>query len=95
MTNAQIVPLAPKPEHALILTCVECNAALASSVRRFPPTDHLGAAICYPYCAAISVVDGGRARTLKTRDWVGIVLEPMGFDLLELRVATAKALGLA
>lgn len=77
------------------LACSECKFPVASTVRKFAPTERMGTTFCCPKCAAISVVEQGQARMLRTHEWTAVVLEPYGFELLELRLTTAKILKLA
>jgi predicted RNA-binding Zn-ribbon protein involved in translation (DUF1610 family) len=75
--------------------CAECGSADVGSARRFPGNERVGVTFVCPKCAAISIMDGGKARMLRTHEWTGIVLMPYGYELLELRLATAVKLGLA
>lgn len=69
--------------------CGECRADV-SQARKFQGTHHSITLVVCDYCAAISVRDGPRWRYLKTEEWVPIVLEPDGFELLAYQVATAR-----
>jgi hypothetical protein len=94
MARTPTLVKAADAEQPSAIACGECGAKLAPLVRRFPTTQRMGVLFCCPKCAAISVIDGPKARGLRTHEWTAIVLLPEGYDLLELRVTTAKKLGL-
>jgi predicted RNA-binding Zn-ribbon protein involved in translation (DUF1610 family) len=75
--------------------CAECGSADVGSARRFPGNERMGATFVCPKCAAISVMDMSKARMLRTHEWSALLLLPFGYELLELRLATAVKLGLA
>lgn len=77
---------------ASTLRCAECGSADVVKARRFPATAAVGSTFVCPACAAISVIDRDKARMLRTHEWAPIVLEPFGFELLELRLSTANKL---
>lgn len=79
---------------ASMLRCAECGSAAVTEARKFPFGMRVGVTVVCPRCAAISVMDEGQCRQLRTSEWVHIVLEPSGFDLMDERVRVAKGLGI-